>query len=222
MKVVIAVLGCRSELFTLLIEEGIKKTWGNYSNPNIRIVYYYGQQLNEPYIMSNNDVILNVDDGLGNVALKTLLFYEFLNKQNFDYVFRTNCSSYVNIDNLLKFLENKPKENFFSAIIGTHEGKQFASGSGYFLSKDLVQKVVDNKHLINTSLIDDLALSFALTSLGINILPGRRQDFSSVEQVKREIDITNYHYRCKSRHRDLNDTYTDIEIMKTIHKHLYE
>lgn len=220
MKVIIAVLGCRDALFNLLIEEGIKKTWGNNNTSNVEIIYYYGQPLSDPYIISNNDIYINVGDGERDILKKTLLLYEILNKRSFDYIFRTNCSSYVNINNLLKFLEDKPKENFFSAFIGTHEGREFASGSGYFLSKNLVQKIVENQHLINNNLIDDLAISFFLKSQGIDIYPGNRQNFTTTEQVEREIDLNNYHYRCKSGNRDLSSTYTDIEILKCIHRHL--
>lgn len=219
MKIIIGVLGCTNSLFQLLINEGIKKTWGKHCNlDNVEVVYYFGHD-NSSVVIEHDKIFFPTDDGLANVAQKSLLFYEYLNtNKTYDFLFRTNCSSYVNIQNLLNFLHNKPKQNFFSAFIGDHYGRQFASGSGFVITKDLVELIIKNKHLYDNALVDDLALSFALTDLGIKITQGRRQNFISPQQVHNEIDTTHYHYRCKSRNvvRNLQDTLVDVEIMKTI------
>jgi hypothetical protein len=55
----------------------------------------------------------------------------------FDYLLRTNLSSYINFRKLNEFLEEKPRE--FCAA-GTYFEGGFLSGSGYILTRDLVEK----------------------------------------------------------------------------------
>jgi hypothetical protein len=158
---------CSSSSRFKKLENSIKRTWGTYLHDGIKIIFYTDNQKTlfkkkTPQLKGNN-LILPCKDGYLNCTEKTLQAFEFVaGNINFEYVFRTNLGSYVNLYKIFDFLTDKPKENFYSGIIGTHKNDDaiinFASGSGYFLSKDMVELVVSGRGLFNHQVIDDVAL----------------------------------------------------------------
>src|SRR5271157_292661 len=213
MKLLIGVIASEEPLYQRLIEEGLKRTWA-MAEDDVEIVYYYGGRSSTT--VEGDKVFFPVLEGVENIGRKTIEFFRFARERKiFDWLIRTNCSSYIDIANLKRFLLNKPREIFFSAVVNHYAGRPFASGSGYILSSDLVRKVIDNEQSWNHRLLDDVAISFLLQDLGIQLQPGSRQDFQSVDQVAL-IDTDQYHFRCKSF--GPNGHRIDCEIMKRIHQ----
>lgn len=237
-KLIILVLSHQSKLYQNL-EKCIRSTWGSMKYENVKIFYYYGGNKN---FIQNDKIFHNVLDTMSNIGFKTLYSYEYLLKNfDFDYVFRTNSSSYVSIPNILEYLDGKPKERFYNGIIEKYYFRNslfskklaldFVSGSGYFLSKDVVVSIVENKNLWNHTYIDDVSLGMLCNKL--NILPsmGKRVDINylhkgqlkylskfrfSNRKYKNDI-FDNYHFRCKGISRQY-----DCSVMRKIHSKLYQ
>ena len=133
--------------------------------------------------------------------------------------FRINAGSFVDYENLLKFIENKPINNFYSGIIAQYEDIKYVSGSGYFLSKDLVQLIIDNEEKISYICIDDMAIGKLLGELNIPLnyeafrisyCNGNSEYQKGDKDInKEEIEKINYHYRLRSydRKMDINKMY---------------
>lgn len=177
-KVVIMVMASSSPNFKIL-EEGIKNTWFNMKNDEVDIIFYEDNQLHDEKfdypILKENNLILPCNDGYYNCGIKTILAYEWLlSNYEFEYVYRSNLGAFVWPDKILTFLEDKPKNNFYSGIFlnDTYNlgfNVSYASGSGYFLSKDLVQKIVDNKNIWPHQAVDDVALGYVLDKFGVGV-----------------------------------------------------
>ena len=213
MKLLIAVIASEEPLYQRLIDEGLKKTWAANEDDDVEVVYYYGGRPST--VVEGDSVFLSVPEGVENIGRKTIEFFKYaLANKTCNYLFRTNCSSYVDVVNLKNFLEDKPREDFFSSSVATFAGRPFASGSGYVLSHDLVEKVVANERLWDHRLLDDVALSFLLQDLGVALRPSTRQDVSSVDDVDK-LDTSQYHFRCKSF--GLGGRRTDCQVMHYIH-----
>jgi hypothetical protein len=134
----------------------------------------------------------------------------------FDYIFRTNSSSYIDKKLLYNYLIDKPKTNFYSGVIGDLNGNKFASGSGYVLSKDLVEVVLDNLDLWNHDYIDDVALGILLNKIGHRPVEAPRFDIdihNFFHNIFNKVPLNFYHYRLKSKNRNF-----DISQMKKIYK----
>jgi hypothetical protein len=157
-------------------------------------------------------------DGYFNIGRKTLKMFEYVKDMNFDYIFRTNSSSYVIQERLLEFLKDKPRENFYCGIINTNVPNIiYASGCGYFLSRDLVDKILENKNSWNHNEVDDVSLGLLLSKLNVPIYNGaKRFDMTSTDITNANID-NHYHFRCK-----MDDRKDDILIMKQIFEKLNE
>ena len=167
MKILISVLSYEKGHWADL-ENAIRSTWGLNVNDGIEIIYYYGDS-NKTF-MESDKLYTDTEEGVLNVGYKTIKMFNYCyNNFSFDYIFRTNSSSYVNTKELLNFIKNKPLENFYSGIIGSHRGVNFASGSGYFISRDLVQAVISSQKEWDHSFIDDVSLGKLIHEKNINL-----------------------------------------------------
>ena len=195
------------------IEKAIRETWGSQGDEDIEIIYYYGGS--EEIKLIDDKLFLNTPEGLYNIGRKTLKMYDFILKNfQFDYLFRTNSSSYIDIKKLKEFIKDKPDTKFYSGVIGNHNGINFASGSGYFLSKDLVKLVSNNQNRWNHRFIDDVSLSKILHNFKIKIFPGKRGNL--INNNTSNIDLSHYHYRVKTPVNRRGD----IKKMNILHKKL--
>mgnify|MGYP002478035230 CR=1 FL=1 len=148
------------------------------------------------------------DNLIINCGYKTIKSFLLTKDFKYDYIFRTNSSSYVDKKLLLNFVSDKPKTKYYSGLIGYHGNIAFASGSGFFISKDLVDYVIENSTKWNHNLIDDVALASLLSNYGVHPYLNERID------ILDDYNIPNhyFHYRLKTGSR-----VNDIKRMYSIH-----
>ena len=204
------------------LEKAIKHTWGSVLHPEVKLIFYTDNQRTffrkKVPILKGDDLILPCKDGYLNCTEKTLQAFEFVFANfNFNYVFRTNLGSYVNLGKINAFLSKMPLNDFYSGIIGAYQmGNKtiaYASGSGYFLSKNLIELILSERNAFNHQLIDDVALGAFLAdhNIEINQLAKRlsytddeveyQMGAQSVEYIE---DDQVYHVRLRSANRNLD------------------
>lgn len=94
------------------------------------------------------------------IGLKTLLSFKFLlENDDFDFLVRTNSSSYLDIPLLESASLNWPRSQFFAGVQGDFYGEQFTSGAAYILSRDLVILIVENSNFIGATMSLMMSLS---------------------------------------------------------------
>ena len=131
----------------------------------------------------------------------------------------------MDIDKLEKYIIDKPLNNFYHAVISEYNdfGKKlkFGSGSGYFLSKNLVKEIIENKEKWEHNYVDDVALGKLLYNMNIEPTLAPRLDIDSYYNnefyiMGHKLDTSlikdHYHFRCKTN----GDRSGDIEIMKNL------
>ena len=182
--------------------DSIRKTWGSKPEDGIDILYYYGYR--EGYskppkgdVFRKDDIVISgFEENIKNIGRKTLLTFDYVLKNfDFDYVFRCCAGSYIDQKQLLKHISNAPKEKYYDGIEGEYENVKYASGSGYFLSKDLVKLIVDSKEKWNHDFPDDVAIGDILHKSGINLAgKARRINLYGNEHLKIN-NMDNKHYQ---------------------------
>ena len=192
------------------LEESIRNTWASKSVDNIKIFFYHGGS-DKDYI-DGDKIRIQQEEGYYRIGYKTIRAFEMVDKIfDYDYIFRTNSSSYINLEKLNEYIVEKPNKKFYSGVIGNHFGIRFSSGSGYFLSRDVVKLVLENKKNWNHQLIDDVALGKLLSSLDIFPTPSPRLDIDKLPLNEAEIQ-QHFHFRCKTS----GDRSGDIIIMNEL------
>jgi hypothetical protein len=154
---------------------------------------YEKQAYEKPYLK------LTSRDSIEDVGYKTIESFEWaIQKKKFDYIFRVNSSSYINISKLMEYLENVPEGSLYAGNIIELEmlNLKFVSGSGIILDKDSVRNIVENKNLWDHSIIDDVALGDICANLKISPTPGEFFELQKNVFSYKELGAS-YHVRCK-------------------------
>jgi hypothetical protein len=212
MRVLVLVLGARVAPFPRLIRT-IKETWASIPVEDIETLYYYG---GDRLALEGHDLILPVSDALAHIGYKTIACFDWaLANREFDLVFRANCSSYVDLPNLREYARGRaPGRGFYAGYIGVHDGLRFASGSGYFLGRDLVELVVERQESWRHDLLDDAALASLLADNGVRPEHVPRVDYRNALDVA-NVDTTQFHFRCRTASRRRRE---DARIMRKLHR----
>jgi len=189
-----------------------QKLWQIYMNthPNIKSYFIkYKSDLLEDIVLENDNIFIKGDESFIPGCLdKTIKAIEFcLNTQEFNFIFRTNMSSVIDLNKLNKLLENY--EMHYSGFIGYHSHFKFASGAGMLFSKQLCSILTSYKDKLNYDLLDDLSIgTFCQGIKNMKISPLTRFDSYNYENnlsvISKELIKDYYHFRCKSAKDDNN------------------
>jgi hypothetical protein len=186
-----------------------KKTWDSINVENVETFYLYGNHDKNEIV--NGDILTDViETGPNCGGYKTIKSFELINNLEYDYIFRTNSSSYID-KKILNGLFSQSSTGVYAGLTSSHDNIGFVSGSGYFLSRDLVELVVKNSNLWNHNLLDDIALADLLSKF--NITPTSTNHRCDVTVKNQWIPMDFYHYRFRTDYRE-----HDIENMDYVHK----
>lgn len=210
----------------------LQKVWRAYMNsdPEHFEVYFIrgNPELSSPYAIRGNDLFVKSEENyVPGIVNKTILSMEALlpRLSEFDYVLRTNLSSFYSFSRLLDFIKTLPTENCYC---GSHlhiPGEwipqfgltHFVSGAGILISSDLAKMLVREKESIfalNTGLPDDVLLGYFFQNWGVPIINAQRVDIPTWEHwemLQDNIQDTSFHFRAKQTYhpRTAEDSWED-------------
>lgn len=223
----------------LPLYKGLQEIWRSYmhqdpehfecyfirSDPELFSEFYVDQDV----IWSRSEE--SVTPGILN---KTLLSLEAMlpRLDQFDYVLRTNLSSFFVFPRLLDFLKNAPQERFYCGIhhgygVQNHEAG-WVCGAGILMSTDLAKMLVSHKkRLFNLSPdiwsnIDDVAIADLFAENGVQIVPSLYREILSLEDWKKmskRIPKDVFHFRIKTPEPDRMKV--DLFIHSTLLSYFY-
>tara|TARA_X000001036_G_C20668802_1_gene801689 strand:- start:778 stop:1512 length:735 start_codon:yes stop_codon:yes gene_type:complete len=172
-----------------------KKTWVKECQPYSEVLFYKG---GTDTVRKGLDLDLECGDTYSEMTTKTLKALEWVDSNlPFDYIFRTNTSSYVNYPNLVSYLKKINKEKVdYCGFIGKHKDIEFVSGSGIILSKVAVKTIIENKGQLDKNLVEDVAIGKILKINKIFPIMGKRKDILSHRDLS-NFTLDAYHIRCR-------------------------
>lgn len=199
MKVLILVLSCLRDPYDKLMKAQ-QRTWDSVDVPGVETIYYYGDNTGFKKISHySREFGADSRDDLKQAHWKYTLTLREVMSQDWDFIFRTNASSYVHKRELLKMAEKLPNEKCYCGRPG--DCNMFASGSGHFISRDVAQILVDEMQCNIGSDVnyvpDDVYIGqILIKNHGLSVTPGsERVDYYSDGHNR---DFKTYHYRCKN------------------------
>lgn len=217
MRILIMVLSFNEPPFDTLMQMQLK-TWDSVQVGGVDTVFYHGGEeqdfshTSETTINPNSVIIqFNCTDEYYLMAGKFKYALQACKLDNYDIIFRTNSSSYVNKKELVEFAKKLPKEKLYAGWeIEGNAGYNVCSGAGFFLSPDTAKILRDN---IDPDFAreEDVYCASILHEAGIKIIDDRSR--FDVDPFHDCIPLDRYHYRFKT-----NNRITDAHNMVMVHK----
>ncbi len=207
MKILIGVLANDEGGYGKMVE-ACRETCYSDIPDDVEVFYIYGRRAGvetpDDYRLEGDCFYNNSSESRNNLIYKTISFFEYCyHNLDFDYIFRTNCGSYVDLNILKSEIQNLPKENVYYGIESFVKNIKYASGSGFLLSRDVVKFIVEKRQNIllpgqSGFVMDDVSIGKLLTQeAGLKVLPGAKRKnliLSEILDEKFQIDEECYHY----------------------------
>lgn len=115
-----------------------------------------------------NVFIFDSMNGWDQILPNTIGAFESISKlHNYDYIIRTNLSSYWNAMATIKLIRNLPKKGLYAGPVQEVNGLRWVEGDAIILSSDVIQILLQNKKLIDSRIIDDVSIALTLKKLGV-------------------------------------------------------
>lgn len=213
-KILILVLTFTAEPYKSLLMSQ-RDTWDSVDE-GINTVYYHGGESIVRYISPEwpwrQRLMFDCTDEYYLMAGKFKYALESVWNDDWDMIFRTNSSSYVNKQRLIEFEKKLPKEKLYAGwtMTDTNDDNGLCvSGAGIFMSRDCAEILRDE---INPAkeIEEDVYIGRLLRAHGIKAI----DDQSRIDYPKHPQQWhTAYHVRFKSE-----DRLMDAENMRRFHK----
>ena len=182
-------------------KKAIKKTWGSDLSDNFRIIFY---ESGKDEKIVEDTLFVETDTSTKNLGLKLLLALDWCNKNvDYDFIFRTNTSSFVNTMELENYILANliDKEYVYCGTPLVRDYKEsnkkinFLSGAGIIFNKNDTT-YFKKKNQWDHNEWEDVSIGKLLGENNIPFTYGKRQDIEN-NFYDNIIDKTNYHYRCR-------------------------
>jgi hypothetical protein len=206
MKILIVVLSYLDNGIYTKFFETQNESWNSVRVDGVETFFLTGNHNKDE--IDGSLIKTNVKESIFHCGFKTIKAFELLENLEYDYIFRTNSSSYVDKKMLFDYLYDKPRDNFYCGVIGNYRNILYASGSGFAISKNAVDLVLQNKEIWDHGYIDDVSLGLLLKKFDISPTLAPRFDVQTVDD---NTPMDYYHYRIKTSNRE-----RDCQYMKSI------
>jgi hypothetical protein len=136
---------------------------------NVDTYYYcYDNSVKATELKGNILYIKGNETYIPGILNKTIAAFEYFkeNLNNYNYVVRSNISTIIRFDLLIKELQLK-KVKYGCALCNELKGINYSSGTSIILRSDLVLDLISNKEMIDYSLIDDVSIGKYMNEIGI-------------------------------------------------------
>ena len=150
-----------------------------YDNIDIFYVTYDNTLTDEsPVVLDGNIVKVKGEESLLNILDKTVKALEFLcARKKYDYIVRSNISIFINYPLLESKINELPSNNVYTGgflfyltwtnpshgVLQKHTGNFFSGGSALIMSNDVVMDLLENKHKLDYSVVDDVSIGCYIT-----------------------------------------------------------
>ena len=181
----------------------MQTVWKKYMNlhPNIRSFFVKGNA--EEYVESETIYVKSGENYIPGILEKTVKSMEYIqNNYEYDDIFRTNLSSFVDLYKLYEFVHLESTQSIeYGGIILTPSDIPFGyiSGAGILFSRNTTEYIINNQSKLDYSIIDDVAFGkLLIPKFPIEFI--NRIELESVPDciIKPIRESPVFHFRCKT------------------------
>lgn len=185
--------------------------------------YFFIQNRNQTEeVVEENDFLYfsGTESLIPAIYQKSLKAIQYIYKKySYDFVIRTNLSSFWHMDNVLQYLDKLPRYGF----AGGFQCEYFISGTGIILSKDVGNSLtfqLDHSESLYTP--DDVMISIVIQYLGfqLSFVKDYEWNYSASNENFTTID-KDFSKVLSFRIKNIDDRNVDITNMKLLLKKIY-
>ncbi len=221
-KYIILIIDNDSDPVYASFREITRKYINTYPN-DIKVFFIRrSPDIHDPTVQGDTIYTHGEENFIPGIFEKTIYSMDFcLKNYSFDFLIRTNISSFWNYHCLLQKYVTFPRSQFVYAIIGDYNNITYPSGSGIIMSRDVVDYCVMNYEMVErNTYFDDVVIGKLLGIQGINIVLSDRFDIIyrdnknvTVKEIMNSNPFNRSHYRIKSATKEGD---------ANVHKMLYD
>ena len=193
-------------------------------NPNLEQDFIFDQDNNTLYVKYQESYIPGI-------LYKTIKSFDYICKNfEFDYIFKTNMSSVIDLDKMYTYISNNKLQYgdelietlSDSGVLENANGIKFSSEYGFFISKNTCILLMNNE-IIPYNSIDDAAIEYTINKLvEITEIPLTDIILNNPELLKpyNEFDKNIFHFRCRQETNDSETVVAQKIILNKIYPEL--
>jgi hypothetical protein len=151
-KINILAIASRNELY----DKMIKVYWipfisfieKNYPNVHIYLVFGKDSFIDDLDIIKDNIIVSDsIENYVPGIFFKNIHAFKHLEKDDYDYLIRTNMSSFIMIDRLISYIDTLNRYNIYNGSAHYDVGSKYKYILGWniCMSKDVVSYILNNK-----------------------------------------------------------------------------
>lgn len=179
-KILVLAMSCHDEFFVNQVNK-IKETWAkdiiDRKYKNIDFMSYDGWEKNHEYDKENKVLHVRCEDDLDNTYKKTYYALRIIqNSFDYDYVFRTNTSTYVNVSLLNEFVQSLENDEilYTSELYSLVEANCpfpldiYGRGNGLLFSRKVIDILLnEGRSMLYEEHVDDVMIGNVLNNYWI-------------------------------------------------------
>lgn len=226
--IIMLVIASRSHIYDNIINNYWSKIINyskrHYSNIKIFLIFGNNVRTDDLRILNDDKLILNVKECyIPGILNKTIEAFKLINTMyDYKYIIRTNISSFFILDNLISISNTLKYTNVYAGVNGDYKGISYISGAGIWMSKDIVEYIIDNSLSLDVNIIDDVSIGKLMVNKEKGVLD--RYDLTNGKEIHDKTALINdiihkkyYHIRIKS-----DNTQLDLDYMNKFASILYD
>lgn len=246
MKILNLVLYCDKYEYCRHMKDILAPYYKRSSDNIITIFYQYSSNIDSEFVKEGDMLLIKGEESfVPGILNKTLKTFEYIIQtgliDDVDYIIRSNVSTVINFDLLMKELKETPLRYYGGGLIHTLRWKDasagiiddrynnttFANGTSIMMTKNAFHFLMDNKNLIKKNIVDDVAIGiffkenrplyYPPQEIGIRKFKTMDTDYNNIEginELKKIVQSNKYiFYRNRWGNRD---RMVDISHMKLI------
>jgi hypothetical protein len=171
-------------------------------------------------ILRGDKILTGVPESYLNANAKTIAGLRYLLRHyDFDFILRTNTSTYINLTLLMNHLKGRRAERYYGGFPLECKGVRYASGAGILVSRDVAEAIAYHPEW-KFDLIDDMAIGKCMQNMGIPLQELERPEIITEEHLH-NLDVESFRRAFLVRCKGINDREHDVRAMHRVH-HIYE
>lgn len=197
------------------------KKYMNTSKDILTLFIRFDKNMESEILLENSTLYFKgVDSLIPGVFQKTIKAFNYcLDNFSFDFILRTNLSSFYNYKLLEEKVSLLEKNGVVFGIELWSFNIRFPSGAGFIMSHDVVKLCANYNYIYWHCYPDDVCIGEVIMKYNISIIKADRYDYVSPEvQYNADNNKYHYHFRVKSNDR-IN---YDSKIFDLLYRDIYE